>query len=109
MPNLTLLSILCIHADETDKDEIYLKVKEKKIWPIKEKFYAIDTDEEASIKLSFNVTSGKYKIDLWEYDYIGKNEILGSFEIETENLGDFSEPMIHAKGDTSYLLNYEIS
>ncbi|MEQ8907366.1 hypothetical protein [Ekhidna sp.] len=109
MLKLKLVSITCMQTDETDKDEIYLKVHDKKIWPIKQKFYPIDTDEEASIGLSFNVTPGKSTIDLWEYDFIGSNEILGSFIFKIDQPGSYSEMMSNLKGEASYILNYEIS
>lgn len=109
MPKLKLVSVACMQTDESDKDEIYLKVNDKKIWPVKQKFYPIDTDEEASIQLSFNVTPGKCSIDLWEYDFIGSNEILGSFIFKIDQPGSFSEMMSNLKGDASYILNYEIS
>lgn len=98
-----------MQTDETDKDEIYLKVYDKKIWPVKSKFYPIDTDEEVSIQLSFDVTAGKLSIDLWEFDFIGSNEILGSFIFRTDQPGSFSEMMSNLKGESSYVLNYEVS
>lgn len=109
MPKLKLLSITCMQTDETDKDEIYLKVGEKKIWPVKDKFYPIDVDEHVSIQLAFNVSVSKCKIDLWEYDFIGKNEILGSFIFKLDEPGSFSEIMSNVKGEASYILNYEVA
>ena len=109
MPNLKLVSITCMQTDETDKDEIYLKIDEEKIWPIKGKFHAIDIDEEVSIDLQLSAPSGSNTIDLWEYDYIGSNEILGSFELEIGEKGSFSEMMSNLKGEASYILNYEVS
>ena len=109
MPKLTLVSISCMQTDETDKDEIYLKVGEKKIWPLKPKFYAIDIDEQVEMNLNFKVSAGKVCIDLWEYDYFDKNEILGSFVFKIGEPGSFSEMMSNLKGDSSYVLNYEVS
>lgn len=108
MPKLKLASITCMQTDESDKDEIYLKVHGKKIWPVKERFYPIDVDEDVSIKLGFNVSRAKYTIELWEFDFIGKNELLGVFEIEVTESGSFSEMMSNMKGEASYILNYEV-
>ncbi|WP_420317004.1 hypothetical protein [Ekhidna sp.] len=108
MPKLKLVSITCMQTDESDKDEIYLKVGEKKIWPVKSKFYPIDTDEEAAINLGFNVKAGKVCIDLWELDFISSNEILGSFIFEIDQSGSYSEMMSNLKGEASYILNYDV-
>ena len=109
MPILTLVSITCMNTDETDKDEIFLKVDEKKIWPLKQKFYPIDIDEDVSIQLKLNVSVGLCNIELWEFDFIGSNELLGSFEFKTDKTGSYSEMMSNHKGDSSYILNYEIN
>lgn len=101
-----------MQTDETDKDEIYLKVGEKKIWPVKPKFYAIDVDEQVSINLGFKIPEGRtVSIDLWEYDYLDANELLGSFEFKVQESGSFSEMMSNLKGEgeASYVLNYEVS
>ena len=108
MPKLKLSSITCMQTDESDKDEIYLKVHDKKIWPVRQKFYPIDTDEEASIDLSFDVKNGKVSIDLWEFDFIGSNEILGSFIFKIDQPGSYSEMMSNLKGEASYVLNYDV-
>ncbi|WP_425389890.1 hypothetical protein [Ekhidna sp.] len=109
MPKLKLVSITCMQTDETDKDEIYLKVNDKKIWPVKSKFYPIDTDEVADINLGFNVTPGKVTIDLWEFDFLDSNELLGSFIFKIDQPGSYSEMMSNLKGDASYILNYEVA
>lgn len=109
MPFIKLVSIICMQTDETDKDEIFLLMNNKKIWPEKSKFYAIDIDEEVSVNLQMEFSKGNCSIDLWEYDYIGSNEILGSFELEVGEKGSFSEMMTNIKGESSYILNYEVS
>lgn len=109
MPKLKLASITCMQTDESDKDEIYLKVNGKKVWPVKEKFYPIDTDEEATIQLGFNVSKASYSIELWEFDFIGRNELLGAFEVDIREPGSYSEMMSNLKGEASYVLNYEVS
>jgi hypothetical protein len=51
MPFLKISSIVCEVPEESDKDEIYLMFRDKKIWPQNQKYFKIDVDEILSIDL----------------------------------------------------------
>lgn len=85
MEKIKLKSITCYLPSETDKDEIFLKYRGDKIWPEKTKFLRIDTDETLNINLTLDATSIWMEIELWEYDYLSKNDHLGDFVFKSSN------------------------
>jgi hypothetical protein len=110
MPTLTLTSILCEIPEETDKDEIYLKYKGKKIWPKDKKYYKIDVDEEADLNLEVNVGDEEWiEIELWEFDLMKRNDHLGTFHIQNNGAEEkFTEMLTQNESneqDISYFLN----
>ncbi|MFT6866977.1 MAG: Ca2+-dependent lipid-binding protein [Cyclobacteriaceae bacterium] len=115
MPFLKISSIVCEVPEESDKDEIYLMFRDKKIWPQNQKYFKIDVDEILSIDLKISISSpGNLKLELWEYDVTSKNDHLGTFQLDIQSLeaGKFTELLIRdEKGAkrASYYLNWEIS
>lgn len=114
MPKLRLSSIICEIPEEDDKDEIYIKFRDKKIWPQKQKFVKVDVDESVLIGLSMPISkTGQLKLELWEYDLASKDDHLGTFHLHVESLepGHFSELLIRDEQGAkraSYYLNWEI-
>ncbi|WP_258103128.1 hypothetical protein [Marinoscillum sp. MHG1-6] len=114
MPTLKLSSIVCEVPEESDKDEIYLKFRDKKIWPQKGKYQQIDTDETLHIGLSIKIErTGTLKLDLWEYDLTSKDDHLGVFQLEITSLdpGRFTELLVRDEEGAeraSYYINWEI-
>ena len=115
MPVLKLTSIVCEVPEESDKDEIYLKFNDKKIWPPKSKYLKIDVDETLNIGLSVKITKpGTLKLDLWEWDAASRNDHLGTFLLDIPNLepASYTDLLIrNEKGAerASYYLNWEIA
>jgi hypothetical protein len=112
MPLIKLSSIICQTPDESDKDEIYLKVKGKKIWPMDARYVKIDVDEQVNINLKFRASKGLWEIELWEYDLTSKNDHLGNFLIDVKDgKGSFTD-MLTVNEDVTdhadYVLNWEI-
>lgn len=85
MEKIKLKSITCSQPSETDKDEIYLRFRGDKLWPEKPKFMRIDTNETLNINLIIDATSIWMEIELWEYDYMSRNDHLGDFVFKTSN------------------------
>ncbi|MEQ8241115.1 MAG: hypothetical protein RIA69_18000 [Cyclobacteriaceae bacterium] len=114
MPLIKLTSILCECPEESDKDEIYLKFGDQKIWPIGKKFIKIDTDEELVIGLKTKVTKiGWMTIELWEYDLTSSNDHLGTFHLEINSDEPETKTTILSRNEdfsqkASYMLNWEV-
>lgn len=112
MPTLTLNSITCEITEESDKDEIYLKHQGQKIWPKAKKFHQIDVDEEVELGVEILVGQGWIEIELWEYDYTSKDDHLGTFHINVDEMGAFTEILTLNENEASqagYYLSGEIN
>lgn len=107
---LRLISIKCNVNDESDGDEIYLKYDSHKIWP-HGLFKSIKMNEELEIDVTLDVPDDEYvTFELWDYDLLSRNDLLGSFTMRTnEKGGPFQTSLkMERLGDTaSYLLTWE--
>jgi hypothetical protein len=113
MPKLHLISITCHEPDETDKDEIYLKYRDKKIWPKGKKFIRIDTDQKVKVDTTLDITSGWKEIELWEFDFMSKNDHLGTFYLKVDDAKgthqDQMEVNSHVTDRAKYSIEWKIS
>lgn len=112
MPTVVLSSITCEHPQETDKDEIYLMIRNNKIWPKKQRYVKIDVDETVHLGLRFKLKGkGWFKIELWEFDLTSKNDHLGTFHLKVDHTsGEFTEMLStpDPRSPISYFLNWEL-
>ena len=69
MPRLRIHIIICNVPDESDKDEIYLEVNGKKIWPEKSKYLRIGVNESLEVKIGGKFSGQWMELELWDYDY----------------------------------------
>ncbi len=109
MARIKLHSLQCILNDEVDKDEVYLKLDGKKIWP-HGLYKQINSGDKVAVNLSFDHTDEKMEIQLWDFDYLSKNDHIGTFIIYPHGEeGKFTASMrLDRPGSTaSYLLEWE--
>ena len=111
IPTIKLKSIICILNDEIDKDEVYLKLDGKKIWPEGAAYKAIDNGEKTSVEIQFEYPEGEMKIELWDFDYMSRNDLLGTFTMKIdENKGNYNTSMklkdMHSTA--SYILDWAV-
>jgi len=109
MAQIKLNSLQCILNDEVDKDEVYLKLDGKKIWP-SGLYKQINSGETLRLNVSFEHDEEEINIELWDFDYLSKNDHIGSFVIVPHgDRGKFNASMkLHREGSTaSYLLEWE--
>ena len=110
MPVLKLSNLHCHVSDESDLDEIYLKVKDERIWPPKEKYQRVNLGE-TSLDLSLdNVSKGDIlEIELWDYDTLSRDDKLGSFSLHLDQLGSgFRTDLKRVSGTkASYSIDWE--
>ena len=86
--NIRLLHVFCSLTDETDGDELYLKRDKKKIWPVDSKFLKIKPNQRVSlgIELTEIPQNEMTTIELWDFDYLSRNDLLGTFNIQPEDV-----------------------
>ena len=109
--SIRLISIDCKLPDEIDKDEMYLKYKGKKIWPSGIIYYRVDTGDTAPVNLTMEVPEGWNEIELWDFDYLSRNDFLGIFRFNVDDeVGVYTNSMdLVEEGSTaSYILYWEI-
>lgn len=109
MPKIKIKALQCILNDEVDKDEVYLKYNGKKIWPLG-MYKQINSGEKLKVDKSFDHSEGTIEIELWDFDYLSKNDHLGTFKMKPDgDRGTFTASMqLHRADSTaSYILEWE--
>jgi hypothetical protein len=108
---LTLNSILIHKQSEKDGDELYLKHNGKKIAPLKDKFIHVTSPE---IKLNTQIEVGSLgewiEVELWEYDYLLPNKLLGTFKLLTDAKGGpfIADLQVDSNEKARYSVNWEL-
>ena len=109
---LTLRSITCHKPSETDKDEIFIKYRGEKLWP-SGKFTKIDADQTVHLNIELDNPTIWVEIELWEYDYLSRNDHLGDFVFKSQNYpGTYThelKPMDDFEGKVEYSLTWELT
>jgi len=109
---LNITHITCNVNDESDGDEIYLRMNGKKIWPTG-LFKGIKTNETVSVDVSVDVATDEYAtVELWEYDLLTKNDLLGTFKMRMNEQGGPFQTSLQLNNLNylaSYLLTWDAS
>jgi len=111
MPQIRINSVQCLTPDEIDKDEMYLKMGGHKIWPPGELYHRVDTGDIEQVGLDLEVSEGWNEIELWDFDFASKNDKLGVFKFNVDDLsGKYSTTMtlLERNSTASYILYWEI-
>lgn len=111
MAKIQLISVQCTTPDEIDKDEMYLKFGGKKIWPEGERYHQVDTGDVEKVDLELEVSEGWNEVELWDYDFVSHNDLLGVFKFKVDDLpGKYSTSMklLERNSTASYMLFWEI-
>jgi len=112
---LKLVNLNCFMTDETGSDEIFLMVNDQKIWPVDHKFNTIRPGcTEISIELKDFDTGTLLEIEIWDFDFLSSNDLLGIFPIFLDEPGgpyqtdmiQNSEKTINAKYSIEWELDY---
>ena len=109
MPSLKLISLNCHVPDETNLDEVYLKMEGIKVWPLSEKYQQLPLGETL-LNLSIDDISkdGTVEIELWDFDTLSRDDKLGSFVLHLDQSGKFQTEMKKHDGTgASYSLEWE--
>ena len=111
MSKIRIKSVQCTTPDEIDKDELYLKLNGQKIWPEGERYHRVDTGDQVEINLEFEVNPGWNEVEVWDYDFVSKNDLLGVFKFNADaDPGSYSTSMtlLERNSTASYYLYWEV-
>ncbi len=85
---LQLIKLNCYQSDESDADEVFLKFNKKKIWPSKHRFEKMKSGSiEINMDLKEITVNSMITIELWDYDWLSSNDLLGTFKIIIDKAG----------------------
>ncbi|MGL1887248.1 MAG: hypothetical protein OCD76_12110 [Reichenbachiella sp.] len=111
MPIIKITTVQCTVPDEIDKDEMYLKYQGKKIWPVGDLYFRMDTGDKVSVEMELDVNAGWNELELWDFDYMSLNDHLGTFRFNVDaDKGEYTTSMdLLEKGSTaSYFMFWEV-
>ena len=109
MPTCNLINIHCHVPDESDLDEGFLKYEGKKIWPSNKYRQLKRGITPVETKIPDLEGTGFLEIELWDYDFLSANDLLGKFNLPLDTAGGPFTTDLTREGDTkaSYTLEWE--
>ena len=114
MAKIKLVRLHCNLNDEVDKDELYIKFNGKRIWPDMGIYKSVDSGEKVDIGTEIEQELPlELKLELWDFDYLSKNDLLGTFnmKIKTDDFDDtyFTNMKLERTDSTaSYMLEWRL-
>lgn len=107
-----LLSLVSYHQTEERGDEVFLKLKKKKVWPGKERYVRVNGSQAVPIKYTvlLDKLDGTLEFELWEFDNLLSSTRIGTFTLApTEAGGPFTTDMkMTSKEFARYSLTWEV-
>ena len=91
--------------------KMYLKYKRKKVWPSGSIYCRVDTGDIAEVNLTMEVEEGWNEVELWDFDFLSRNDFLWTFRIKVDDeVGECTNTMtlVEKNSSASYLLELEI-
>ena len=108
--NLHIIGLNCYRQDESDGDEVFIKYKKERVWPLDSKYKKVT---EGNHEVNFDivsVTKGEIvALELWDYDLLTANDKLGVFSmLVNERGGPFTTDLSSSTGSSKYSLEWEV-
>lgn len=105
------MQLKCFVADEYDGDELFLKYRGKRIWPVDRKFERGSTEKPMPLNIEVGDV-GKDEwvvIQLWDSDFLS-SDLLGEFVFMADQPGGpYRTDLKNCKGRARYTLEFQIS
>ena len=108
---LRIQSLVAYLQSESDGDEVFLRYKNKKIAPLKKKFYKMTREPlEINAEIKLDGSEKWVELELWEYDLLLPNTCLGEFKLLVGQQSDsFSAELVReTDSQARYVLNWEL-
>jgi len=71
-------------------DDLYIELSSEKVFPSNEKYHEIAKGEEIDVNISREYARGKkFLIGLWDYDTIGRNDLLGEILLDENSASGY--------------------
>lgn len=85
---LKVLSLYCYMTDESGSDDIFLMINQQKIWPREHKYQPVSPGRmPVSVELK-DLEEGRHvEIEIWDYDFISSNDLLGKVRLLVDEPG----------------------
>jgi len=85
---LKISSIYCYVTDESGSDDIFLMIDDEKIWPRDHKYHPVSPGRTpVSIELKGYYPGTRIEIEIWDYDFISTNDLLGTVRLLVDEPG----------------------
>lgn len=85
---LKILSLYCYMTDESGSDDIFLVINNQKIWPQDNKYHPVSPGRTpVSIELKEFNAGSLLDIEIWDYDFISSNDLLGTVRLLIDEPG----------------------
>ena len=109
---LYIIRVYCYRQEERKADEIFIRYKGKRVWPINKRYEKM-TEGEHNIRLEIPEINQNEKVtlELWDYDYLVPNDKLGTFNLmANEKGGPYKTDLNQEKGrNAKYTIEWEVS
>ena len=111
---LILRNLYCYFVEEWGHDDVYLKLNDQKIWPEQKRQMPIKMDTVTKLDVSVNglVSDEIVKIELWDWDLLSSDDLLGVFTLNVSSGGPFTtdmDPNLEETKKAKYTLEWEIT
>lgn len=111
-----LLKISCLNCymtEETGSDDIFLMMDQQKIWPEDQKFIPVQPGRTpVSVELKEYDPGTSVEIEIWDYDLLSSNDLLGTVHILLDEPGGpYLTDMIQNRKETEkakYSIEWEL-
>lgn len=83
-----LKSLMCFVNDEDKFDDVYIKYKGKKIWPLNKKHEDVSVGRvELNIDIPDVTPNEEMVLEIWDYDLMSRNDLLGKTRMIADQPG----------------------
>lgn len=111
--NIQIRKLFCYFVEERGYDDVYLKFNDEKIWPPdkRQQPISMNTETELDIKLESVKGGSEVVIELWDWDLLSSDDLLGTFTLKVDVGGPYSTDMKRNPSETDkakYSLEWEV-
>ena len=85
---LRLRQLFCYFYEESDGDEVFLKINGKKVWPVDKRWHHMkDETVELNLEIPGFQVNDKFDLEVWDFDYLSPNDYMGKMTMLMDKPG----------------------